>query len=82
MAEYSVREQKWEKYGQREFVPINLINCSNLYNFWWVLESEVCQVHNLREAQYTGRPYVSSTENYKQRVLDKLQNDVKKSHSM
>lgn len=39
------------------------------------------QVYDLRKAQYlAGHRHVSSTEAYKQQVLDELQADVKKFH--
>jgi integrase/recombinase XerD len=39
------------------------------------------QVYDLRKAQYlAGHRHVSSTESYKQQVLDELQADVKKFH--
>jgi site-specific recombinase XerD len=39
------------------------------------------KIYNLRKAQYmAGHRYVSSTEDYKQQVLDELQSDVKKFH--
>ncbi len=41
------------------------------------------KTYNLRKAQYmAGHRYVSSTEDYKQQVLDELQNDVKKFHPL
>jgi integrase/recombinase XerD len=39
------------------------------------------KIHDLRKAQYlAGHRYVSSTEAYKQQLLDELQADVKKFH--
>jgi len=39
------------------------------------------KVYDLRKAQYlAGHRYVSSTEDYKQQLLDELQDDVKKFH--
>lgn len=39
------------------------------------------KIYDLRKAQYmAGHRYVSSTEDYKQQVLDELQSDVKKFH--
>ena len=39
------------------------------------------KAHDLRKAQYmAGHRYVSSTEAYKQQLLDELQADVKKFH--
>jgi site-specific recombinase XerD len=41
------------------------------------------KTYNLRRAQYmAGHRYVSTTEAYKQQVLDELQNDVKKFHPL
>jgi|SRR5579859_858158 len=41
------------------------------------------KIYNLRKAQYmAGHRYVSSTEDYKQQVLDELQSDVKKFHPL
>ena len=41
------------------------------------------KIYDLRKAQYlAGHRYVSSTEDYKQQVLDELQGDVKKFHPL
>lgn len=41
------------------------------------------KIYNLRKAQHmAGHRYVSSTEDYKQQVLDELQSDVKKFHPL
>jgi site-specific recombinase XerD len=41
------------------------------------------KIYDLRKAQYmAGHRYVGSTEAYKQQLLDQLQADVKKFHSL
>jgi site-specific recombinase XerD len=61
------------------------INAS-VKNFDQIRASVITQwvkIYNLRKAQYmAGHRYVSSTEDYKQQVLDELQSDVKKFHPL